>query len=270
MTEKIETRKDEIRMTTSDPREMLGKFLAKRLIRTWQDDFADEDTGEVVTVERSEIIAELGQLVDGDLLAKIQFHLQAGEIKEVTVSNQKREAYVAENSYLSPWLVVAGIKGKKRKFLLYAQSLNTALEVVCDYIELNFSGMFSILSVKAVDSCIILKDTLKVIVEDPDGEMIEDDAENMSEPVKKFYQINVDVLAGDCVTASTFVVETKDVDRAMLIIKDYVAKRIKERAEKNDEEPCEFDVKLETAKIMSCNYIVEREFSMAYSEENER
>lgn len=267
MRKDIETRKDEIRLTTSDPREMLGKFLAQRLLRTWHEDFADEDTGEVVTITRNEIIADRGVLIDGDLLAKIQFYLQAGDIKEVAVSNQKREAFVAESTYLYPWMVVAEIGDKKRKFLLYATSANTAIEVVCDYVELNFSGMFSILSVKSIESCILLKDTLQVIVENTEGELIADETEDLGEPLRKFYQIDVNIsIAEGGVTASTFVVETKDVDRAMLIIKDCVAKRIKERAEKNDEEPCEFDVKLETAKILSCNYIIEREFSMAYSE----
>ena len=91
----------------------------------------------------------------------------------------------------------------------------------------------------------------------------EDSEQNEScEPVKKFYQIDTTVSIVDgSVTSPTFVVEAKDVDRAMVIINDFISKRIR------DEEVEEFEVKLETAKILSCNYIIEREFSMAYSEE---
>lgn len=268
MTKTIETRKNEIRIVTSNPQEMLGKFLAKRLLRSWKEDFADEDTGEIVSIERNEIIAELGQLIDGDMLARIQFHMETGEVKEVTVSNQKREAFIAENTYQSPWMVVAEIGGKKKKFLLYASSLLLANEVVSDYVELKFTGMFTVLSAKYLESCIILKDTLQAIVEDSGGEPIEDDSENGLQPLKKFYQIDANISVNDgMVSVSTFVVETKDVDRAMMIIKDHIAKKIKERAEKNQEEEYEFDVKLETAKILSCNYIIDREFSMAYTEE---
>lgn len=267
MIKNLETRKNEVRITTANPQEMLGKFLAKKLLRTWKEDFVDEDSGEIVSIDRNEIIAELGQLIDGNLLAQIQFHIQAGEVKEVTVSNQKREAFVAENTYLSPWMVVAEIEGKKKKFLLYASSLSLANEIVSDYVELNFTGMFTILSAKSLESCIILKDTLKTIVEDSEGELIDGDSDNGLQPLKKFYQIDANISVNyDIVTVSTFVVETKDADRAMMIIKDHVSKKIKERAEKNQEEECEFDVKLETAKILSCNYIIDQEFSMAYTE----
>lgn len=90
-TNNIQTRKDEIRFFTNKPEEMLGKYLAKRLLRTWQEDFVDNDTGEVVSIDRNEIIADRGQLITGDLLAVIRFHLQSGDISEVEVSNQKRE-----------------------------------------------------------------------------------------------------------------------------------------------------------------------------------
>lgn len=51
-TNNIQTRKDEIRFFTNKPEEMLGKYLAKRLLRTWQEDFVDNDTGEVVSIDR--------------------------------------------------------------------------------------------------------------------------------------------------------------------------------------------------------------------------
>ncbi len=37
---------------------MLGKRLAARVLRTWVEDFVDEDTGEVVSIERNEVVLE--------------------------------------------------------------------------------------------------------------------------------------------------------------------------------------------------------------------
>ena len=56
----IETRKTEIRYVTSDPKKMLNMYLAKRVLKTWEESFIDEDTGETVTIERNEILFDRG------------------------------------------------------------------------------------------------------------------------------------------------------------------------------------------------------------------
>jgi DNA-directed RNA polymerase subunit beta len=49
---------DEIKNTREDLQPYLGRKLAARVLRSWTEDFVDEDTGEVVTIERNEIILE--------------------------------------------------------------------------------------------------------------------------------------------------------------------------------------------------------------------
>jgi DNA-directed RNA polymerase subunit beta len=44
----------------------IGRKLAARVLRSWTEDFVDEDTGEVVTIERNEIILERDSLLDDD------------------------------------------------------------------------------------------------------------------------------------------------------------------------------------------------------------
>lgn len=44
--EKIQTRKDEVRYITSDPMQMLNKFLAKNVFRTYKETFIDKETGD--------------------------------------------------------------------------------------------------------------------------------------------------------------------------------------------------------------------------------
>ncbi len=42
----------------------IGKKLAARVLRTWVEDFVDEDTGEVVSIERNEIVMERDTILD--------------------------------------------------------------------------------------------------------------------------------------------------------------------------------------------------------------
>ncbi|MEO8962950.1 MAG: DNA-directed RNA polymerase subunit beta [Ginsengibacter sp.] len=44
----------------------LGKRLAARVLRSWVEDFVDEDTGEVVSLERNEIVLERDTILDED------------------------------------------------------------------------------------------------------------------------------------------------------------------------------------------------------------
>ena len=60
----IETRKTEIRYKTSDPTKMLNKWIASRVLKTYTEDFVDEDTNEVVSIERNEILFDRGTLID--------------------------------------------------------------------------------------------------------------------------------------------------------------------------------------------------------------
>lgn len=157
----IETRKTEIRYVTSDPKKMLNMYLAKRVLKTWEESFIDEDTGETVTIERNEILFDRGTLIDQDTLAKIRFSMEADDIKEVEVSNQNRLAFENENKFLYPYLAQAQISDKKYKFLLYATGLENACLILKDYIELNYQFGFTLTMIKEFDSCVILTDNLK-------------------------------------------------------------------------------------------------------------
>lgn len=80
---KVETRKDEVRYFTSEPKEMLNKYLVADVLQKWTDDYMDENTQEVVSIERTQKLFEKGRLIDQDLLTQIQFHIQSGSISEV-------------------------------------------------------------------------------------------------------------------------------------------------------------------------------------------
>ncbi|PJA08134.1 MAG: DNA-directed RNA polymerase subunit beta [Flavobacteriales bacterium CG_4_10_14_0_2_um_filter_32_8] len=49
---------DEVKVSVSGLKKILGRKLAARVLKTWVEDFVDEDTGEVVTIERNEVIID--------------------------------------------------------------------------------------------------------------------------------------------------------------------------------------------------------------------
>jgi len=48
-----------------------GRKLAARVLKSWVEDFVDEDTGEVVTIERNEVLVEREAILDDDSIEKI-------------------------------------------------------------------------------------------------------------------------------------------------------------------------------------------------------
>ena len=55
---------DEVKADKKALGKYVGKRLAARVLRTWVEDFVDEDTGEVVSIERNEIVMERDTVLD--------------------------------------------------------------------------------------------------------------------------------------------------------------------------------------------------------------
>src|SRR5690625_3260510 len=49
---------EEVKVSKSGLKRVLGRKLAARVLNTWYEDFVDEDTGEVVSIERNEIVLD--------------------------------------------------------------------------------------------------------------------------------------------------------------------------------------------------------------------
>jgi DNA-directed RNA polymerase subunit beta len=49
---------DEIKVSKAGLKRVIGRRLAARVVRSWIEDFVDEDTGEVVSIERTEVIID--------------------------------------------------------------------------------------------------------------------------------------------------------------------------------------------------------------------
>jgi DNA-directed RNA polymerase subunit beta len=57
---------DEVKTDKKTLIKYVGRRLAARVLRTWVEDFVDEDTGEVVSIERNEIVLERDTVLDED------------------------------------------------------------------------------------------------------------------------------------------------------------------------------------------------------------
>ena len=62
---------DEIEVNEQNLKENAGRKLAAKVLKTWTEDFEDEDTGEVIPIERTIPIVERVEILDDDTIAKI-------------------------------------------------------------------------------------------------------------------------------------------------------------------------------------------------------
>ena len=62
---------DEVAADKKHLQKYLGKRLAARVLRTWVEDFVDEDTGEVVSIERNEIVLERDTVLDEEAIEMV-------------------------------------------------------------------------------------------------------------------------------------------------------------------------------------------------------
>lgn len=62
---------DEVKADKKSLTPHVGKRLAARVLRTWVEDFVDEDTGEVVSIERNEVVLERDTVLDEEAVDMI-------------------------------------------------------------------------------------------------------------------------------------------------------------------------------------------------------
>ena len=62
---------EEVKASKTGLKKYLGRKLAARVLKTWHEDFVDEDTGEVVSIERNEIILDRDTILEKDHIEEI-------------------------------------------------------------------------------------------------------------------------------------------------------------------------------------------------------
>ena len=88
---------EEVKVTKTGLKKVLGRKLAARVLNTWHEDFVDEDTGEVVSIERNEIVLDRDTVLEKEHLDQI---LEA-EVKTILLhkeNNAQSEYAIIHNT----------------------------------------------------------------------------------------------------------------------------------------------------------------------------
>ena len=88
---------EEIKVSKNNLKKYYGRKLAARVLNTWHEDFVDEDTGEVVSIERNEVLLDRDTEIDKENVGQI---IEA-EIKTILIhkeNNEKGEYAIIHNT----------------------------------------------------------------------------------------------------------------------------------------------------------------------------
>jgi len=78
---------EEVKVSKSSIKKVLGRQLAARVLNTWHEDFVDEDTGEVVSIERNEIVIDRDITLEKEHIEEI---LESG-VKSILLHKEGNE-----------------------------------------------------------------------------------------------------------------------------------------------------------------------------------
>lgn len=136
---------------TSDPKEMLGKYLAEKPKKTWTEELTDEDTGEVTTVERRETVFAWNGELTKTAVSKIMFFIETGEIQSVKVCDMEMPDFKYEPmSGLGVYTVVLYNNGIDKRYCVRAKCVEDAIQMALEYgaVYRELAGYVSVRSVK--------------------------------------------------------------------------------------------------------------------------
>lgn len=281
----MNTRFDERTVKVTDAyglQECIGrgfKYFAKTHYKVWNEDFLDNDTGEIVSVERTSVLYQKGRQITADKTSTILFHLQTGDLKEIWLSNQSRMGDVIVDGWANQlWVVkLCEVHGKTRqKILTHAASAEKAIAIVRDWVELYHSIPYEVVSVKNFDTCIIIDD-----VQPPADEGKETEQQEIPQPIedqpptgaKRYYKTTVRISYGQKHSDEneynqelTFIVSARDMEETNeKINKDLTERVAKEIAEDGKSDLEGYKLTTIDGSPISCNIIIPNEFSEAYA-----
>ena len=61
---KSSTLAEDVKVNKTNLKKIVGRKLAARVLKTWIEDFVDEDTGEVVSIERNEVVIDRETIIE--------------------------------------------------------------------------------------------------------------------------------------------------------------------------------------------------------------
>jgi DNA-directed RNA polymerase subunit beta len=86
---------EEVNVNKSNLKKIIGSKLAARVLKSWIEDFVDEDTGEVVSIERTEVIVDREIILESKLIEPI---IKSGS---KTILIHKKDSNISDFSIIS-------------------------------------------------------------------------------------------------------------------------------------------------------------------------
>ena len=85
---------EEVKVSKTGLKKVIGRKLAARVLNTWHEDFVDEDTGEVISIERNEIVIDRDTVIEKD------------HIEEILEANVKTILLHKEDAHMSDYAII--------------------------------------------------------------------------------------------------------------------------------------------------------------------
>jgi len=142
---------------TVNVKDALGWYLTQNEKRTWMEDLHDEETDEITTIERSDVVCGKGTQVN----EIIQSLLEQNGITMINVSNIP--IIGEQNKSLNLWEVILNVhysnnsKTRKQSYFVTAECPADAEAFFAEYFELNISGVFELTKVNKIDYNKVIK-----------------------------------------------------------------------------------------------------------------
>lgn len=246
---------------TSDPHEMLGKYMTGRILRTWTEKFIDEDTGEEVPIERSEVVMEYkDEPLNRDDISQLTFYLQSGDIKGIDVADFPIHFIKPNKSYSYPPFSVQFMSGlDKFTYYCYASDLNDAIKICMDFgVMYRHVADFTPLKVSMISTDLV-QDTDPCI---PENEQIE----NPMTPDKTYYKVTARLTYIEGTKVKTndreFIINAADVGEAKTRMARYVRELWKDMLEGVENKNNSYTIR--KAAPITADAVVPLKFSALY------
>ena len=111
---------EEVKVNKTNLKKYIGYKLAARVLKSWVEDFVDEDTGEVVSIERNEVIMDRETVLNADNINEI---LESGE---QTILIHREEADASDYSIIFNTLAKDPSNSEKEAVLYIYRQLRNA------------------------------------------------------------------------------------------------------------------------------------------------
>lgn len=244
---------------TSNPDEMIGKYLVHAAEKTWTEDFIDEDSGEVVSIERHEVLVTCGY-IDKEKLQEIMFAIQSGDIEDVEVCEDNvSDMKIYTPDWMNTYNVELRHNNQTEKYVVCAQTIPQAIVIACEFGQLH-RGMTGYVSISKVIR-------LDVNVVPDDHQCIPEDERIPAQYPKEYFKVTVrdgwnDELGGEHREDTNFIITANDVGEA----KERIARMIEINRAIQEKKGEHIDKSLVTTIRKALPFKVDCVVPMEYSE----